>query len=104
MAKYIFIYYDGNPLENELPSEKGIAEWTQWFQKLGDRIVDGGAPFNANGHSVGKTGTEPVSTWPATGYSIVTADSMEDAVSMTEGCPVFNTDEGVIRVYECAPM
>ena len=104
MAKFVFIYYDGNPLDNELPSKEGIAVWGKWFQKLGDKVVDGGAPFNANGHEVSKTGAEPVGTWPATGYTIVEADSMDEAIALTTGCPVLNTSEGIVRVYESVPM
>lgn len=104
MAKFVFLYYDGNPLDNEPPSEEGIAEWMQWFQGLGDKIVDGGAPFNGNGHSVSKKGAEPIGTWPATGYTIVEADSMDDAITMTKGCPALNAVDGAVRVYESVPM
>ena len=43
------------------------------------------------------------STVDASGYVIITADSMEDAVEMAKGCPALGTGN-TVNVFETASM
>lgn len=99
MGKFVYIYYAG------AGSDGGTAEaWGKWFGELGDKLVDGGNPFGEGGQAVNKSGVMPVQDMPATGYSIVSADSMDAATEMAKGCPLMSEDNGAVCVYEALPM
>jgi hypothetical protein len=46
----------------------------------------------------------PVSEKPVTGYSIVSADSMDEAIELAKGCPLASIDGAAVCVYEALPM
>jgi hypothetical protein len=73
-------------------------------RRLGDKIVDAGNPFNSGGKAVEKSGVTTIENWPATGYSIVKAGSLGDAVEWAKDCPVLIEPKGAVRVYETMPM
>ena len=59
------------------------AEWGEWFQKIGDSIVD-------VGHRVGRVsalGAGPAETDALSGYVVITAHDLNGAVALAEGCP-----------------
>jgi hypothetical protein len=104
MGKYVFNYYDGGD-SGDLPMDKIIADWNTWFAELGDKVVDGGNPFGDGAQSVKKTGVSGVTGQPTTGYSIVSASSMQDAVEIAKGCPILrHSSAGEVQVYEALPM
>src|SRR3954453_18833153 len=103
MKNYVYIYYNNGIREGVSP-EDFKAEWGAWFGGLGDKLVDAGNPFNAGGKAVEKTGVSTIENWPATGYSIVKANSLDEAVAMAKNCPVLEEPDGAVRVYETMPM
>jgi hypothetical protein len=99
MGKYVYIYYAA------AGSDDGSAEdWGAWFGQLGDKLVDGGNPFASDGQAVHQGGVMAVQDKPVTGYSIVTADSMEAATEMAKGCPLMSEPNSAVCVYEALPM
>ena len=88
MANYLLVYHGGGMPETEAEQKAVMEAWTTWFGQLGDKLVDGGNPVSqtktigANG-SVSNGGSNP-----ATGYSIISADSLDAAVALAKGCPV----------------
>jgi hypothetical protein len=99
MGKYVYLYYSGSD------TDAGDNEaWGQWFGKLGDKLVDGGNPFDKGGQAVYQGGVMAVTEKPVTGYSIVNADSMEEAVELVAGCPLVAAKDGAVCVYEALPM
>lgn len=107
MKKFIFIYYNGEG-DSSVSMEKITEDWGKWFGQIGDKLVDGGAPLASGGMSVtgGEVSEIPADMWPATGYSLVNAESMEDAVEIAKGCPAHEHTDGkaAVRVYEVTPM
>jgi hypothetical protein len=69
-----------------------------YFGKLGPALLEGGAPFAPDSKILGMGGASH-----ATGYSIVSADSLDKAVAMTEGHPLL-AGGGGIEVFELAPI
>jgi hypothetical protein len=72
-----------------------------WYEKLGSAVVDGGNPFTPTAKSIASDGTVrdgPVGAM-ATGYTIISADSLDAAVEKAKGCPVLQGG-GQISVYE----
>jgi hypothetical protein len=99
MGKYVYIYYAGTT------SNGGSAEaWGKWFGELGDKLVDGGNPFGEGGQAVHAGGVMAVKDMPATGYSIVSAESMDEATTLAKGCPLMAAADGAVCVYEALPM
>jgi hypothetical protein len=101
MKNYVFIYYDSSNAE---ASEEVAKAWGEWFGKLGDKLVDAGNPFASGGKAVEKSGVTTIENHPATGYSIVKAESLDEAVEMAKGCPLVESDTAAVRVYETLPM
>jgi hypothetical protein len=99
MAKYVLAYTGGATPETEAEQQAVMAAWTGWFQTLGQAVADPGNPFgpskavSADG-AVGDGGPSRL-----TGYSIVTADSLDAAADLAKGCPVLAAGGGV-EVYE----
>ena len=104
MAKYVFAYSGGNGVAaDEAERDAQFAKWGQWFGQLGAAVVDGGAPTGAaktvgTGGSVSDGGSRGL-----TGYSIISADSLDSAVELAKGCPVLETG-GAVDVYEAIAM
>ena len=104
MANYMFAYSGGNGMAaDEAARNAQMAKWNQWFQQLGSAIVDGGAP-TGTAKTVGTGGTvSDGGSRGLTGYSIVSADSLDSAVELAKGCPHFDVD-GIVEVRAIAAM
>lgn len=98
MGKFVYVYYAGKDTD-----AGDDAAWGKWFGELGSKLTDGGNPFNEGGQAVHQGGVMAVKDMPVTGYSIVSADSMEEATELAKGCPLVKSD-GVVCVYEALPM
>ena len=79
MGKYVYAYKGGGIPESEEEGKRVMAAWTAWFGGLGDSVVDMGNPFGASA-AVGGGSTSGI-----TGYSIVTAGSLDDALAQGRG-------------------
>jgi hypothetical protein len=64
-----------------------MAAWTAWFGQLGDRLVDGGNPISQS-KAISADGSVMDATSAPTGYSIIKAESLDQAVGLAKGCPV----------------
>lgn len=95
MGKYVFAYRGGGMAQTDEARQAAMAAWGAWFGKLGPAIVDPGNPF-AGSTSVGGNGSAESAL---TGYTVVTADSLDAASDLAAGCPVLD-EGGSIDVYE----
>ncbi|HEU0238218.1 MAG TPA: hypothetical protein VKB59_19980 [Micromonosporaceae bacterium] len=102
MAKFVYLYTGGQMADTPEDQEKAMQEWGAWFGKLGAAVKDMGNPFGASA-TVSGSGSTGHGTSHAGGYSIVEADSLEDAKTKAIGCPVL-TGGGAVEVYEAIPM
>lgn len=69
-----------------------------WWSSIHEHVVDSGNPLT-NATDVAKDGTvSEVAGEPALGYSIVQADSLDEAIALLELCPMD------MWVYEAVPM
>jgi hypothetical protein len=101
----LLVYYGGSQGDTEEEQKRLMDAWFAWFGGLGDALKDGGLPFSGNVKSVSNDGDVkdgPIGE-PATGYSIITADSIDAAAGVAKGCPVLQSN-GSIAVYECMDM
>ncbi len=105
MANYMVIYTGGMGMAaSPEDQQKIMEEWGAWYGKMGPAIVDGGAPFAASKHLKGN-GIEdgPLGDSPATGYTLIDADSLDAAAKACEDHPHLNHG-GQIQVFTCVDM
>ena len=100
MPKYVLVYRAGAGMADTEPErEEHMAAWGEWFGQVGKALVDGGSPF-ADSASVGSDGSvSRVAPSGLTGYSIVSAQTLEQAGEIAKTCPIV-TYGGTIDVYE----
>jgi hypothetical protein len=105
MAKFVYIYHGGKSGATPAEQDDIMAAWGQWFGSLGDALVDGGNPFGAPKAVTAGNVADSVEGVPASGYSIVNADSHDAAVELAKGCPMLaDSPSSVVEVYEAFPM
>lgn len=97
MGKYVFAYRGGSAPQDEAAQQAVMQAWMSWFADLGDAVVDGGAPFGASAVVGGSAAAG------LTGYSVISADSLDSATGMAGGCPIL-TGGGSVDVYEAMDM
>jgi hypothetical protein len=103
MANYLLAYTGGAGMaQTDTEREAAMAAWGAWFGTLGSAIVDAGAPFGPSA-SVDTGGADGAAKTGLTGYSILTADSLDAAAELAKGCPVFDNG-GKVDVYEAIPV
>jgi hypothetical protein len=100
MAKFVYIYSGGKMPETPEEGQQFMAAWGAWAGGLGAAISDGGNAFGAS-TSVSSSGAS--GSGSAGGYSIITAESLEDAARKAEGNPVVAAG-GKVDVYETIDM
>ena len=99
MGKFVLAYQGGDMPASPEEGEKVMAAWMNWFGTLGAAVVDGGNPFGAS-NTIAPGGAVSGGGGAAlTGYSIVSADSLEAATELAKGCPQLQSG-GTVDVYE----
>lgn len=104
MSKYLFVYHGGSVPETKEEQAKVMDAWGQWFGSLGSAVVDGGNPVGksstvqSNGSVVDNGGSNPVS-----GFSLIEASDVDDAVTKAQGCPILGAG-GSVELAEALDM
>ncbi|MEP4111904.1 MAG: hypothetical protein ABJM38_00290 [Nitratireductor sp.] len=104
MPKFLYVYHGGSVPETEEEGRKVMQAWTDWMGSLGDAIVDGGNPVGQSktvmpGGGVAENGGPN----PASGYSLIDAADMDDALAKAKGCPILQAG-GSVEVAETMDM
>ena len=97
MKKFMFLFQGiWDPSNNQMRDA-----WTEWFAEIGASIVDSGNPFG-EGREVTSDGARdlPLESGSTTGYTIVEAESIDDAEKLLSNCPIITS----VRVYETMSM
>ncbi|WP_448002117.1 hypothetical protein [Agromyces bauzanensis] len=96
MNTYMFLYKG-----YVTPTPEIGKAWMDWFASVGDRMVDSGKPMS-RGAEVSRDDVSAIEPGleSFTGYSILTADSMDDAIELAETNPMITS----VVVYELSRM
>ena len=106
MNKYMFLFRGGEPSAELSPKEMqaNMQKWGGWMQglsKTGNFVA--GEPLDVQGKVVRGT-SKTVTDGPFAeakdlvgGYLIVSAESLEHAVELSKGCPIFEAN-GLVEV------
>ena len=101
---YLLVYHGGQMPETPEEGAKAMETWNAWFAALGDAVVDGGNQVGQV-RTIGNNGTVSDGALnPASGYSVIKADSLDAAVALAMGCPILNGGLGSIEVGETIAM
>jgi hypothetical protein len=99
MAEFALLYSGGTMPETEEEQARVTRAWTDWFQTIGADLKDGGNPFG-RAKAVSADGSVTDASGPLhTGYTIVSAASLEAATDIAKGSPIFEGG-GAVTVYE----
>ena len=107
MAKFIYLYRGPAPDMSTMTPEQGakrMTAFTAWMDRVGAALLDVGSPFGSSA-SVRDDGTEG----PAgdlIGYTIVEADDLTTAKSLTDGLPFLSNGDGTcaVEIFELLEM
>jgi hypothetical protein len=115
MKEFMFIYKGGDPkwMVTASAEEKQavMGQWGKWIGALGQQghLVSGGSPLEWSGKRLKKDGVitdiaaselkELVS-----GYSIVKAESYEQAAALARECPIFRNEGATVEIRIVAAM
>ena len=91
MKQFLILHYGF-----EKPTPEEMAAWNRWFEAIAERQVDrGGLP---GGREISRSGTVelPFGKDSITGFTVIEAESLDDAARMAGECPVVAST----RVYE----
>ncbi len=91
MKKFVLLHYGF-----EKPTPEIMAAWNKWLESTKDRTIDMG--HFPRGREISKAGTKdlPLELDSITGFSIISADSLDDAEKIAQSNPYISS----IRVYE----
>ena len=105
MKKFIVIYrapksaVEAMSIRTPEEMKKGMEPWMEWARRCGSALVDLGTPLG-NGMKITKDGAM-ASDSDVNGYSILQAESMEEAKNMLLGHPHVMWAEGCsVEVFE----
>ena len=104
MAKYLFVYHGGSDPETEAEVKEVMDAWGNWLGSMGAAVVDGGNPVGQSttvlpDGSVADNGGAN----PASGYSLIEASDLDDAIAKAKGCPILQAG-GSIELAETFDM
>lgn len=102
MANFLLLYSGGKMPDNEAEQGQVMQAWEAWFHQLGDSVVDGGNPFTPTSKTISSEGAVSTASGSASGYSVIKAGSLDDAVAKAKACPVLQGGAS-ITVYETFP-
>lgn len=100
MTNYLLVYSaDGHMPSNEAEKALVTKAWESWFASLGEQLVDAGNPFTEAANTIAPDGKIGEAVKMAGGYSIIKADSLDEALKLAQGCPVLKGGSS-ITVFE----
>jgi hypothetical protein len=104
MAKYLFVYHGGSHPETKEETTKVLDAWGQWLGSMGAAVIDGGNPVGMS-KTVNPDGSvsDDGGSNPASGYGLIEAASVEDAIAKASGCPILEAG-GSVELAEAIDM
>ncbi len=114
MSNFLYLFRGGDEAYQKLSQEEKQAHmevWGEWMGKLSEKgqLLDG-LPLAEDGKVVHNRG-EVITNGPFAegaelvgGYLIVTTNTLEEAVELSKGCPIFDYEGSTIEVREILTM
>jgi hypothetical protein len=94
MCKFMLLY-----VGPATPPDASHEGWPDWFDDIGDRLIDRGSPM-AKGLALQADGSTSGSGTDLNGYSIVLAEDADEVLGLAKDHPFLNQgDQYSIEVY-----
>ncbi len=110
MTNFLYLFRGGQTPTSPSAMQEEMQKWVAWMKDLGQKgLLKGGEPLEKDGKVVrGKNkaitdGPFPEAKDVVGGYLIVSAESLDHAVELSKGCPIFAGD-GTVEVRQIRPM
>ena len=87
MATFLITYHGGGMPESAEARDKTIAAFQAWTASVGDAMIDPGAPLGPRKTVTSDGVTDAPADATLGGYSLISADSLDDAVKAVTGHP-----------------
>lgn len=107
MKEYLFLFRGGDMPESPDESQGHMQRWMEWMGELSkqEKFVSA-QPLNNSGKKV--SGSKKIVTdgpfmegkEMVGGYLICKANSLDEAVEISKGCPILEYDSGTVEVRE----
>jgi len=96
MKKFVFVHTGF-----KTPTKEIMDAWSKWFESFADKLVENSDHF-VGGREISHTGTKELTLGldSITGYTIINAESLDEAEKIAKGCPFITS----IKVYETMSM
>ncbi len=115
MKEFMLIYKGGDPdwMKNTTQEEmaKTMENWGAWMGALQqkEQLVSGGSPLHYSGKRLDHDGVvTDISASEfkelVSGFSIVKANDIEEAISLAKSCPIFDHSGTTVEVREVMDM
>ena len=103
MSQFIITYIGGNRPASEEEGKQRMERYGAWLAALGDAAVSPANPLGST-HTVGPDGSvEKGSQSSMSGYTIIEAASIDEAISIAKDCPFLDVG-GSLEVSELMQM
>jgi hypothetical protein len=102
MATYLLAFHGGSMAEGAEEQARVMAAWGRWYEELGGALIDGGNPVGRWATLEGDSALHHGGSNPVTGYTILAAESLDEAIDLARGCP--QLEAGSIEVCELLAM
>lgn len=109
MKKYLILYYSQTSAEERIGQasidkmKTSMAEWMEWKNRHGDALVEFGSPVKPS-KKLDKGNVEDDQGW-TTGYSLIQAKDLDQAVEIMKDHPNFKNPDGPgIEILEYVSM
>ena len=103
MPQYVISYLGGDQPSSPEEGQQHYARYKEWLSSLGDSAVSPANPFK-NTHTVSPDrAVTSGSTTSMSGYTIIEAESMDEALAIAKACPFLDIN-GSLEVSELVNM
>lgn len=104
MPDFMFAYHGGKAPESPEEGQKVMAEWMAWFEGLGDKVKNPGNPVGMSKTVFADKVDDNGGSNPLSGFSIISAGSIEEACDIAKNCPMVKDGSGTAEIAEIMEM
>lgn len=104
MPNFVFAYHGGGMPDTPEEGAKMMAAWQAWYGGMGDALVDGGAPVGMSKTVSADGVADNGGANPLSGYTVVSAETIEAACEIAKGCPILAGGGGTVEVAQVHEM
>lgn len=103
MSEFLYVYHGGKHPETPEEGEQMMAKWQAWMDKHESQFTNPGNPVGMSKTVSAGGVADNGGSNPTSGFTIVSAKSIEEACEIAKGCPI-NDEGGSIEVAEIIEM